>query len=343
MKYTVKVPLADIRAFKKNSAFIKNNSILPIYGFIKFDNGTITKNSKYEFVTQESNFSGAFLVEEQVLFNYIEYATSSDIIFTIDKQTVTMTDGETKQTCTTDDIKLYPVCEEPPKEQYNFDEVILKAIGAAASYTRDDEHDLIISHIYIGNNSITASDRLIGYCKEVEVAGDLPKTAIHKAVAEKIAKMPAGQFSETPSKCFYKVGAMLYGFSKTEATYVDLRKYFSLPKGEKFIINKTKMADFNDLCLANSPLKYAWPTFSIQDYKMLLSVTDSTYGRAGEKLIDVDGRMTGQFQYDAALMNKVLKSCPDEELTFYQSNSLYYITGNAGFSALIMELKTNKP
>lgn len=343
MKYTVKVPLADIRAFKKNSAFIKNNSILPIYGFIKFDNGEITKNSKYEFVTQESNFSGAFLVEEQVLFNYIEYATSADIIFTIDDKKVTMTDGETKQTCTTDDIKLYPECEEPPKLQYNFDENIIKAIGAAASYTKDDDHDLIISHVYIGNGSITASDRLIAYRKEVEVAGELPKTAIHKHTAERLAKMPAGQFSERENKCFFKVGKMLYGFAKTEATYVDLLKYFSLPRGEKFVIHKSKMADFNDLCLSNSPLKYAWPTFSIQGSQMLLSVVDSVYGRAGEKSIDVVGRMTGQFQYDAALMNKVLKSCPDEELTFHQSGSLYYITGDDGFSALIMELKTNKP
>lgn len=340
MKHTVKVPLADIKAFRKNSSFIKNNSILPIYGFIKFDNGTITKNSKTEFVIQESNFSGSFLVEEQVLFNYIEYATSTDIIFTVDGKSVTMTDGETKQYCTTDDIKLYPICEEPPKGQYNFDDTIVKAIGAAVNYTRDDEHDLIISHIYIGNKTITASDRLIAYCKEVD--GDLPKTAIHRSVAERITKMPAGTFSETDSKCFYRVGNMLYGFSKTEATYVDLRMYFSLEKGERFIIQKSKIADFNDLCLANSPLKYAWPTFSIQDSKMLVSIVDPTYGRNGEKLIDVVGTMVGKFQYDAALMNKVLKSSPDEELTFYQSKSLYYITGDSGFSALIMELKIDK-
>jgi hypothetical protein len=76
---------------------------------------------------------------------------------------------------------------------------------------------------------------------------------------------------------------------------------------------------------------------------MLLSITDPTYGRNGEKPVDVVGKMTGKFQYDAHLMNKILKSSPDEELTFHQSKALYYITGDSGFSALIMELKINKP
>jgi hypothetical protein len=340
MKQTVKVPLADIKAFKRNSSIIKNNSILPIYGFIKFDNGTITKNSKNEFVIQQSNFSGSFLVEEAVLFNYIEYAESSDIVFTIDDKRVVMTDGETRQGCATDDINLYPICEELPKEQYNFDDTIMKAIGAAAHYTRDDDNDLIISHVFIGNGAITASDRLIAYCKKVD--GDIPKTAIHKSIAERLARMSAGQFSETERKCFFKVDNMTYGFSKTEATYVDLTRYFTLEKGERFIVNKTKISTFNDLALANSPLKYAWPEFSILNGKMRLSATDTNYSRDGEKEIDVVGGMTGTFKYDAALMNKILKSSPDEELTFHQSNALFYITGDSGFSALIMELKTQK-
>jgi hypothetical protein len=116
-----------------------------------------------------------------------------------------------------------------------------------------------------------------------------------------------------------------------------------LSKGDRFIIHKSKISDFNDLCLANSPLKYAWPTFSIEDSKMLISITDATYGRNGEKLIDVVGSMTGKFQYDASLMNRVLKSSPDDELTFHQSKALYYIAGDSGFTALIMELKVNKP
>lgn len=340
MKHNVKVPLADIKAFRKNSSFIKNNSVLPIYGFIKFDNGTITKSSKHEFVIQQSNFSGSFLVEEKVLFNYIEYAASADILFTIEEKKVTMSDGETKQSCTSDDIKLYPICEEPPAEQYSFDDTILNAIGAAAHYTRDDDQDLVISHIFIGNKTIAATDKLIAYCKEVE--GELPKTAIQKYTAERISKMAPGFFSDSETKCFYKVGNMIYGFSKTEATHVDLRQYFSLQKGERFIVNKAKISDFNELAVANSPLKYAWPTFSIENSKMLLSVVDADYSRNSEKLIDVVGGMNGKFQYDAALMNKILKSAPDEELTFYQSNRLFYITGDSGFSSLIMELQTLK-
>lgn len=337
MKQTVKVPLADIKAFKRNSSIIKNNSILPIYGFVKFDNGTITKNSKYEFVIQESNFSGSFLVEEKVLFNYIDYATSSDIIFTIEDKKVTMADGKTKQSCTTEDIKLYPICEEPPIDYFRFDDSIIKAIRAACHFTRDDEHDLIISHIYIGNKTVAASDRLIAYCQEI-TSGDLPKTAIHKSVAERISKMPPGNFAETDTKCFFRMEGMIYGFSKTEATYVDLRQYFSLPKGERFIVQKSEISDFNDLCLAIAPLKSAWPTFEIIDGELRLSASDADYGRDGQKQVEVVGKMEGKFKYDAVLMNKLLKSAPDEELTFTQSKKSYYITGDSGFNAMIAEI-----
>lgn len=337
MKQTVKVPLADIKAFKKNSSFIKSNSILPIYGYIKFDNGTISKHSRDEFVIQQANFSGSFLVEEKVLFNFIEYATSSDIIFMVDEKKVTMTDGDLKQNCATDEVKHFPKFDEFPKEQFDFDADVLKAIGAAANFTRDAENDLIISHVFIGNKTVAASDRIIAYCKEFEQ--ELPSTAIQRTIAERISKMPAGKFSETEKKCFYQYGNMRYGFSKTEATYVDFRKYFEMPRENKFIVNKSEISDFNDLCLANSPLKYARPSFTIQNGKMKLSVVDAKYSRDGEKEIEVVGKMTGIFRYDAELMNKILKSSPDEELTFHQSNNMFYICGESGFSSLIIELK----
>lgn len=338
MKHTVKVPLVDIKAFKKNSSVIKNNSILPIYGFIKFDNGAIIKNSKDEFVIQQSNFSGSFLVEEKVLFNTIECAKSSDIIFIVDEKKVTITDGELKQNCVSDDIKLYPVCEEPPKEQFYFDETVREALGAAANFTRDnDDHDLRVSHIFIGNKTIAASDGIIAYCKKVD--NDLPTTAIHKSVAERISKMPDGKFSETERRCFYQYNNMYYGFSKTEATYIDLTGFFGGQRGDRFTVQKGDISDFNDLCLANSPLKYAWPSISIEKGKMRMSVVDGDYSRDGEKEVDVVGKMTGSFRYDAALMNKILKSSPDEELTFHQSDHKFYITGESGFNSLIIELK----
>lgn len=208
MKQTVKVPLADIKDFKKNSSFIKSNSILPIYGYIKFDNGTMSKHSREEFVIQQSNFSGSFLVEEKVLFNFIEYATSSDILFSIDDKKATMTDGRQKQNCATEDTKHFPKCEEPPKEQYNFDDAILKAIGSAAHFTREDEIELRVSHVFIGNKTITASDGIIAYCKEFD--SELPTTAIYKSIAERISKMPAGKFSETERKCFYPVSFLCF-------------------------------------------------------------------------------------------------------------------------------------
>lgn len=338
MKHTVKVPLADIKAFRKNSSFIKNNSILPIYGFIKFDNGTITKNSKNEFVIQESNFSGSFLVEEKVLFNYIENVTASDILFTVEEKKIIISDGKTKFSCPTDDIRLYPICEEPPQKQYTFDDNIIKSIGASVNFIQDDEYDLIISHIFLGNRTIAASNRMIGYCKEVDA--ELPITAIHKSTAERISKMSAGLFSETDTKLFYQMSNMTYGFSKTEATHVDLRQYFKLERGASFVLPKIEISDFNNICLAISPLKKSWPTIKGEGKKIHLSDTDADYDRNGDKDIDIIGEYTGSFRYDAVLMNRVLSGAPDETLTFHQSKGMLYITGESGFNSFIMELVT---
>jgi len=200
MKQTIKVSVADIRSFKKNSSHIKRNNILPILDFIKFDNGTITKSNINEFIVQESNFSGSFLIEERVLFNFIEYTNAAEIIFEADGNKIKLSDGVQKTTATQGDIALFPVTEKPPKETVSLTDTILKLFGAAAKYTIEEDHDLIISHIFIGGNAIMASDRFIGFFRTID--RELPKTAIPKHVAERVSSIDPADFSETENKLF---------------------------------------------------------------------------------------------------------------------------------------------
>jgi len=336
MKQTIKVPLADIRSFKKNSSHIKKNGIIPILDYVKFDNGTITKTSLNEFVVQESNFSGAFLIEERVLFNFIEYTNAADILFVVDDKKITLSDGAQKTTSVPGDISLFPETEEPPKETVTLTDTILKLFGAAAKYTREDQYDLIVSHIFIGDDSILASDRYIAFYRKIDRV--LPKTAIPRSVAERVSSIDPANFSETEKKLFFKAGKVLYGFQKTEATHVDMRKFFDNQRDISFHASKSEIIGFNDMCLSMSPLKYCHPTFEISNGKLLLSAIDGNYGVDNEKEIEVVGKMESKFMYDATTLNRLLKTAPDDELTFSRVKGMMYITGDSGFTSLIMEL-----
>lgn len=336
MKQTFKVPTSDIRSFKKSSSHIKRNGIIPILDYVKFDNGTITKTNLNEFVVQESNFSGSFLIEERVLFNFIEYTNASDISFSADGKKITLSDGSQKTTSAQGDFDLYPVTEDYPKETVALTDTILKLFGAAAKYTREDQFDLIISHIFIGGDAILASDRFIAFYKKID--RELPKTAIPRSVAERVSSIDPANFSQTEKKLFFKAGKVLYGFQKTEATHVDMRRFFDYEKNDSFHAQKSQLIGFNEMCLSMSPLKYCHPTIEISNGKLLLSAIDANYGVDNEKEIDVVGKMESKFKYDAGTLNRLLKTAPDDELTFSRVKGMMYITGDSGFTSLIMEL-----
>lgn len=336
MKQTFNVSVSDIRSLKKNSGHIKRNGIIPILDYVKFDNGTITKTNLNEFVVQESNFSGAFLIEERVLFNFIEYTSASDILFSADGKKITISDGSQKTTSTQGDITLYPIIEESPKETVALTDTILKLFGAAAKYTREDQYDLIISHIFIGGDAILASDRFIAFYKKID--RELPKTAIPRSVAERVSTIDPANFSQTEKKLFFKAGKVLYGFQKTEATYVDMRKFFDYKKDTYFHAPKLELIGFNEMCLSMSPSKLCHPTLDIVNGKLLLSAIDGDYGVDNEKEIEVVGEMGSKLKYDAVIFNRLLKTAPDEELTFSRVKGMMYITGESGFTSLIMEI-----
>jgi hypothetical protein len=339
MKQTIKVPVADIRSFKKNSSHIKKNGIIPILDYIKFDNGTITKTNLNEFVVQESNFSGSFLIEERVLFTFIEYTDSYEITFVVDGKKITLNAGTQKTTSTQGDISLFPETEQAPKETVALTDTILKYLGAAAKYTIEAQHDLIISHIYIGGDVILASDRHIAFYRKID--RELPKTAIPRNVAERVSAIDPSDFSQTERKLFFKTGKVLYGFQKTEAVYFNLNMLFEYNQDACFHAPKSELISFNEMCLSMSPLRVCHPTLEVVDGKLRLSAIDGGYGVDNEKEIDVVGKMADKFWYDASLMNRLLKTAPDDEFKFCVVSGRMYITGDSGFTSLIIGFKND--
>lgn len=335
MKQTFKVPVADIRSLKKNSSHIKKNGILPILDYIKFDNGSITKTNTLEFVVQDSNFSGTFLVEERILFNFIEYTSAPEISFISDGKRITLSDGVQKTVSNQEDINLYPNIEQPPKDTVSLTDTILKLFGAAAKYTIEDK-DLRKSHVFIGGDAIIASDANIAFYRKIDRR--LPKTAIPRTVAERVSSIDPADFSQTEKKLFFKAGKVLYGFQKTEATYIDMSSFFNYTKDVSFHALKSELISFNEMSLSMSKFKFCHPFLEIKNGKLLMSAVNSDYGVDNEKEIEVIGEIGEKFHYDAGTLNRLLKTAPDDELTFSRVKGMMYITGESGFTSLIMEL-----
>jgi DNA polymerase III sliding clamp (beta) subunit (PCNA family) len=336
MNQTIKVSVADIRSFKKNSSRITSKGVIPILDYIKFDNGAITKTNINEFVVQESNFSGAFLVEERILFNFIEYTSAAEVLFVADGKKVIISDGSQKTSSSQGDISLFPEIEQPPKETVSLTDTILKLFGSAAKYTQEGNDDLRKSHIFIGGDTLMASDGFIAFYRKID--RELPKTAIPRSVAEKVSSIDPADFSQTEKKLFFRAGKTLYGFQKTEATYIDMSSFFNYKKDSSFHAPKSELIAFNEMSLAMSKLKLCHPYLEIVNGKLLMSAVNSDYGVDNEKEIDVIGEMGDKFQYDAVILNRLLKTAPDEELTFSRVKGKMYITGDSGFTSLIMEL-----
>lgn len=335
MKQIVKVPVADIMSLKKNSSHIKKNGIVPIHDYIKFDNGTITKTNSNEFVVQESNFTGSFLVEERILFNFIEYTSAPEISFASDGKKIIISDGVQKTVSNQEEVALFQLIEQPPKETVAVTDTILKLFGAAAKYTTEDD-DLRKSHIFIGGDVILASDASIAFYRKVD--RQLPKTAIHRSVAERVSSIDPADFSQTDNKLFFKTGKILYGFRKTEATYIDMGVFFNYEKDVFFHAPKQELISFNEMSLAMSKFKFCHPFLEIKNGKLLMSAVNSDYGVDNEKEIEVVGEIGDKFHYDAMTLNRLLRTAPDEELMFTRAKGKMYITGESGFTSLIMEL-----
>jgi DNA polymerase III sliding clamp (beta) subunit (PCNA family) len=336
MNQTIKVSVADIRSFKKNSSRITSKGVIPILDYIKFDNGAITKTNINEFVVQESNFSGAFLVEERILFNFIEYTSAAEVLFVADGKKVIISDGSQKTSSSQGDISLFPEIEQSPKETVSLTDTILKLFGSAAKYTQEGSDDLRKSHIFIGGDTLMASDGFVAFYRKID--RELPKTAIPRSVAEKVSSIDPADFSQTEKKLFFRAGKTLYGFQKTEATYIDMSSFFNYKKDSSFHAPKSELIAFNEMSLAMSKLKLCHPYLEIVNGKLLMSAVNSDYGVDNEKEIDVIGEMGDKFQYDAVILNRLLKTAPDEELTFSRVKGKMYITGDSGFTSLIMEL-----
>lgn len=327
----MKLQTNQLKQFKAAASAIKQNNILPILSYLKFDNGTITKNNLESFIIMDSDFEGTMLIDEKVLMNFVDFTSASEITATVKGTQVIITDGKTKVTSPTDEVKNFPTNTETDTEQIELSANILYAIKAASNFTMDDQSMPFKEFIFVGNNIVTASNGFIFYGEKTTGA---PQITIGKDAASAITKFESVLFSENDTYQFYSNGIYKFGFIKKDIKFLDMTKFMNLPESDKVEVNKSELIKFCDMCISNTPGRVV--TAKVDGN--LLSMVDAGYG------INIETNISATldtFGFSPAYMIRMLKSLPGETLQFIRGKNKYYITGETGFVSLIMESVNN--
>lgn len=329
----MKLNVSELKKLKANSASIKTNGIIPILSYLKFDSGTVTKNSLSSFVVQKIECKEKFLIDERILMNFISYTSSPTIDVKVTAKNVTITDGSTTVVSPTDDVNNYPTNDQSEGETTLLDKDIMLAIDIASNFTIEEEIPSPRGHVFLGNNCVCGSDGFVAYIDEFEE--ELPKIVLKKVTAMAISKFEELKFSQNDSYHFFETDDCKFGFIKPDYQFFDLAPFGKFEHTESFIIDKTDFIKVNDMVVGATNAKFSIASIEVKDEKMIYEMNDADYGVNVSKEIPVEGSATGVFNFNAALMNRLLKSVLDTELTFNKVGERYYVTGESGFVAVI--------
>lgn len=325
----MKLKTNQLRQFKSAASSIKQNGILPILSYLKFDNGSITKNNLESFLTMKADFKGQMLVDEKILMNFVDFTTAEEITVTITDKSVLITDGKTKVTSPTDDITHFPVSDTTDNKPVEIKSEVLWAIKVASNFTTEDTSNPFKECVFVGNGIVAASNGFICYLEKV--SKKIPNIIIGKDAANSITKFEEVLFSDNNTYCFYETDIFKMGFVKTEVKFVDMAVFLTIPEGEQIEIKKSEIIKFCDICINSTTGRLV--TANINGNQ--LSMVDSSYGINIETPISAT---LENFVFNPILMQRLLKSLPDESVKFIKGTNKYFIIGDSGFVSLIMEI-----
>lgn len=330
----MKLKTAQIKAFRTASASIKQNGILPILSYLKFDNGFITKNNMESFVIMPADFDGSCLIDEVRLYGFIDNIKASEFEVKIKDGIVTLSDGKYKQNSPTDLVSNFPVNVIPDADEIELTNTDMWAIKYASNFTQEDEINPYMKCVFIGNGIIAATNSFIAYTEKTELKNTI---ILQKETAAAIGKYESVLFSENESYQFFKCNEIKYGFIKKDTKFLDMKIFSVLPDGPGVALNKDEIINFCSMCVASTP---TGATLEVNIKGGCLVMLYPAHNIDISTSIDLPVTETLQdFRFQPFLMLKMLKNVPDTDLIFYRGKDKYFITGESGFVALIMEMK----
>lgn len=332
----MKLNVKELKAFKQKSAFIKKNNVLPILDFLKFENGTVTKSALHEFIIQDIKCSETFLVDENILMNFIDRCDSDEVTVKVDGNKVILSDKKTKVISPTEDVSHFPVHEITIENPFTFDIHHLEAMQIASEFVAATED--AAGYVHVGGPNIMASDRIIAFMKSFN--DDFPKIILRKSEIVAISKFDEIVFTENEKYHYFATDGLKCGFLKAaDIPFFDMSKLLEYSKElPKTLFDKSDFVKFNDLCLSCSPQKFPTATMTPNKRNIDLTLQDTQYERTISTQILAENKdQFKPFMFLISYMNRLLKSIPNGPIGLYRGPVCFFLTGDGDFTALIME------
>lgn len=325
----MKLQTKQLKKFKSIAGSMTQNKLLPILSYLKFDKGEITKNNLESFMVMNAEFEGSCLIDEKILYSFIESTNAEEIDVAIKDKSVIISHGKEKMISPTEPVINFPISSISEGKEIELSYDVIRAINVASNFTMEGVMPYS-QCVFVGKGLIAATTGYIAYTEKVDK--ELPEIVIEKNAATLIKNFESVLFSQNDRCQFYSNHVFKFGFIKKETKFLDMNPFAIVPDEESVEINKSEIIKFCDTCI-NSTTGRIVVANIVEDK---LSMADGGFGIEYEKPLSVK---LPNFTFNPTTMSKMLKSIPDEKVNFIRSKDKNYVTGDSGFVALIMEMQ----
>lgn len=325
----MKLKTNELKKFNSVTSSMKQNGLLSILSYLRFKDGIITKNNLEQFVEMEADFEGECLIDERVLMAFVNSVNAPEIDVKVEEKSITLSCGKDKTKSPTDDINNFPAPANDGLEGVEIGEDIVRGIKIASNFTMERENLPYTSCIFLGRGLLGAATGYIAYVEEIDTG--IPEIILEKNAISVAKGLNNFLFSQNDKFQFIKSGAFNFGFRKTDTKFQNYAPFAKISGGKKVDIDKSELISFCDNCISSTPSKVV----AAQIVGNKLYMEDKDFGISCEKELSVE---LGDLVFNPSFMGKMLKSLPDESLTFIKSEYKFFVTGKSGFTALIMAM-----
>jgi hypothetical protein len=326
------IPVNHLKKFQKIASHIKSNGILPIHSYIKFGCGAICKNTGTAFVNYnlvEANEE--ILVDENDLFSLVNQTAASVVSISIKKGKVELWDGRDKIVSQTVKYTLFGNPVPASKERIELSPEFIDAVEKASHFSQlAKDLPTHYGYVHVGEKTVCSGDGIIAFHCPVE---ENMKIVIDSRVAQTISKHNILSFGESDNSYYFYSEDAVFGFSKSEVGWFDIRRIFAQSREYAFTLEASDPTSFNSLSRQLS--KTALVTISAGKIEM----NDSELDKYHERPLD-NVKIQEPFNYNPDRMNALIEGLGLEELDFSDSKPAYYVSSkDTRATAIIAKIK----
>lgn len=312
----IKIKTSEVRDFFKRANAIKDNGILPIYAYIKFeckkDVGKLYKSNGNSFVVHDVELTAdkeeSIMVEEKMLIAITNKTSAEEItieskkIKDSDRFDVTFTDGTQKLKSQSYNVADFSKIPEIGKEKsFLLPSDVISSLSLSKGCAKvDPKLKMWMCYVYIQSlgkkkSCIFGTNGVVMYYKTFDF--DLPAITFELETCGIIGSFGELEYTFKENFHFFNAGKTIYGFINCEAKPPDISPIISqFDNKSNFTVSRKDLLDFCETVefINNSALK---PIVYIKDAgknAVQFSYANSEMARSNEITLDV--KKTGKVE-----------------------------------------------